>query len=73
MAAFYANRREFVNLRIPLPKCTILEDMVEKEALRLRGGIVEIKDGAFLAFIGQGVAGSLASAPLVVTIETIWS
>lgn len=46
---------------------------VEKEALRLRGGMVEIKDGAFLALIGQGVAGSLASAPLVGTIETIWS
>jgi hypothetical protein len=46
---------------------------VEKEALRLRGGIVEIKDGAFLGFIGQGVAGSLASSPLVGTIETVWS
>jgi hypothetical protein len=46
---------------------------VEKESLRLRGGIVEIKDGAFLAFIGQGVAGSLASSPLVGTIETVWS
>lgn len=46
---------------------------VEKEALRLRGGIVEIKDGAFLGLIGQGVAGSLASSPLVGTIETVWS
>ena len=46
---------------------------VEKEALRLRGGIVEIKDGAFLSLIGWGVAGSLASAPLVGTIETFWS
>ena len=46
---------------------------VEKEALRLRGGMVEIKDGAFLALIGQGVAGSLASSPLVGTIETFWS
>lgn len=46
---------------------------VEKEALRLRGGIVEIKDGAFLSLIGRGVAGSLASAPLVGTIETFWS
>jgi len=45
---------------------------VEKEALRLRGGLVEIKDGAFLGFIGQGVAGSLASSPLVGTIETVW-
>lgn len=46
---------------------------VEKEALRLRGGIVEIKDGAFLSLIGRGVAGSLASCPLVGTIETVWS
>lgn len=46
---------------------------VEKEALRLRGGMVEIKDGAFLGLIGQGVAGSLASSPLVGTIETVWS
>jgi len=46
---------------------------VEKEALRLRGGIVEIKDGAFLGLIGQGVAGSLASSPLVGTLETVWS
>ena len=46
---------------------------VEKEALRLRGGIVEIKDGAFLSLIGQGVAGSVASSPLVGTIETVWS
>jgi len=46
---------------------------VEKEALRLRGGIVEIKDGAFLGMLGQGVAGSLASSPLVGTIETVWS
>lgn len=46
---------------------------VEKEACRLRGGIVEIKDGAFLGFLSQGVAGSLASSPLVGTIETVWS
>jgi hypothetical protein len=46
---------------------------VEKEAMRLRGGMVEIKDGAFLGLIGQGVAGSLASSPLVGTIETVWS
>ena len=50
-----------------------LGSAVEKEALRLRGGIVEIKDGAFLGLLGQGVAGSLASSPLVGTIETIWS
>lgn len=46
---------------------------VEKEALRLRGGIVEIKDGAFLGLLGRGTAGSLASSPLVGTIETVWS
>lgn len=46
---------------------------VEKEALRLRGGIVEIKDGAFLGLLGQGCAGSLASSPMVGTIETVWS
>lgn len=46
---------------------------VEKEAMRLRAGMVEIKDGAFLGLIGQGVSGSLASSPLVGTIETVWS
>lgn len=46
---------------------------VEKEALTLRGGIVEIKDGAFLGMLGRGVAGSLASSPLVGPIETVWS
>jgi hypothetical protein len=50
-----------------------LGSAVEKEALRLRGGIVEVKDGAFLGLIGQGVAGSVASSPLVGTIETVWS
>lgn len=47
-------------------------DATEKESLRQRAGIVEIKDGAFLGFIGQGTQGSLASAPLVGTIETVW-
>jgi hypothetical protein len=46
---------------------------VEKEAMRLRGGMVEIKDGAFLGLLAQGVAGSLASSPMVGTIETVWS
>jgi hypothetical protein len=46
---------------------------IEKEAMRLRGGLVEIKNGAFLGFIGQGVAGSLASSPLVGSIETVWN
>ena len=45
---------------------------IEKEAVRLRPGLIEIKDGAFLGFIGQGTAGSLASSPLVGTIETVW-
>jgi len=46
---------------------------VEKESCRLRGGIPEIKDGAFLGLLGAGAAGSLASSPLVGTIETVWS
>jgi hypothetical protein len=46
---------------------------VEKEAMRLSGGLVEIKNGAFLGFIGQGIAGSLASSPLVGSIETVWN
>jgi hypothetical protein len=50
-----------------------LGSAVEKEALRLRGGMVEIKDGAFLGLLAQGVAGTLASSPLVGTIETVWS
>lgn len=44
----------------------------EKEAMRLRPGMIEIKDGPFLGFIGQGCAGTLASAPLVGLIETVW-
>jgi hypothetical protein len=44
----------------------------EKEALWMRGGMVEIKDGAFLSILGQGVAGSLASSVLVGTLETVW-
>lgn len=47
-------------------------DAIEKEAFSLRGGIVEIQDGAFLGFLGQGTAGSLASSALVGTIETVW-
>jgi len=47
-------------------------DATEKEAMRLRAGMVEIKDGAFVSFIGQGTQGSLASAPLVGLIETVW-
>lgn len=44
----------------------------EKEALSQRGGMVEIKDGAFLGILGQGIAGSLASSVLVGTLETVW-
>jgi hypothetical protein len=57
-----------------LESCAVagIGSAVEKEALRLRGGMVEIKDGAFLAFMGRGVAGSVASAPLVGTVETVW-
>lgn len=47
-------------------------DVAEKEALRLRGGITEIKDGAFLGILGRGSGGSLASSVLVGTIEVIW-
>lgn len=47
-------------------------DATEKEAMRLRGGITEIKDGAFLGFYGRGTAGSLASSVLVGTLETVW-
>jgi hypothetical protein len=47
-------------------------DCVEKEAMSLYGGIVEVKHDAFLGFIGQGVSGSLASSVLVGTIETVW-
>jgi hypothetical protein len=44
----------------------------ESEAMSSMGGIVEIKDGAFLGFIGQGASGSVQSAPLVGTLETVW-
>lgn len=47
-------------------------DIAEKEALRMRGGLVEIKDGAFLGIIGRGTNGSLASSVLVGTLETFW-
>lgn len=47
-------------------------DATEKEAMRLRGGMAEIKDGAFLGFYGRGTAGSLASSVLVGTLETVW-
>lgn len=47
-------------------------DATEVEQVRMLPGSGEVKAGAFLGWIGLGVAGSLASAPLVGTIETIW-
>lgn len=48
-------------------------DAAEIERVRMRAGAPEIKAGAFLGWIGKGVAGSLASAPLVGMIESFWS
>jgi hypothetical protein len=48
-------------------------DASEIEQIRMRPGTDEVKAGAFLGWIGQGIAGSLASAPLVGMIETFWS
>ena len=45
----------------------------ETESIRDTMHLTEIKDGAVLGFIGQTMAGSIASAQLVGTIETIWS
>lgn len=47
-------------------------DASETEQIRMRAGTDEIKAGAFLGWIGEGVAGSLASAPLVGMLETFW-
>lgn len=47
-------------------------DAYEIERIRQRAGSVKIKNGAFLGWIGTGVAGSLASAPLVGMIESFW-
>lgn len=44
----------------------------EREAVRMNPP-ARIHDGAFLSFIGQGNAGSLASSQLVGTLETVWS
>lgn len=46
---------------------------MEIERIRQRAGTIRIEDGAFLGWVGKGVAGSLASAPLVGLIETFWS
>lgn len=47
-------------------------DAYEIECIRQRAGSVKLQDDAFLGWIGRGVAGSLASAPLVGMIETFW-
>ncbi len=47
-------------------------DAMQIERIRQRAGSVRIEDNAFLGWIGYGVAGSLASAPLVGLIETFW-
>lgn len=48
-------------------------DASEIEQIIMRAGTDEIKPGAFLGWIGEGVAGSLASAALVGMIETFWA
>lgn len=47
-------------------------DAMEIERIRQRAGAVRAQDGAFYGWIGKGVAGSLASAPLVGMIESFW-
>lgn len=47
-------------------------DAYELERIRQRAGSVRIAPNAFLGWIGCGVAGSLASAPLVGMIESFW-
>jgi len=44
----------------------------EIERIRQYAGSVKVEPGAFLGWIGNGVAGSLASAPLVGWLETFW-
>lgn len=47
-------------------------DAWEMERIRQRAGAIRIQANAFLGWIGYGVAGSLASAPLVGMIESYW-
>lgn len=47
-------------------------DAVEIERIRTRAGARKLENNAFLGWIGYGVAGSLASAPLVGYIESFW-
>lgn len=44
----------------------------ETESIKDRSGVTEIKDGAVLGFIGQTMAGTIASSQLVGMIETVW-
>lgn len=47
-------------------------DAMETERIRSRAGSVRIHNNAFLGWIGNSAAGSLASAPLVGYIESFW-
>jgi hypothetical protein len=47
-------------------------DAWEMERIRQRAGAQRLQPGAFLGWIGLGVTGTLASAPLVGMIETFW-
>lgn len=47
-------------------------DAMETERIRSRAGSVKIHSNAFLGWIGNSAAGSLASAPLVGYIESFW-
>lgn len=47
-------------------------DAAETERIMSRAGSRRLEDEAFLGWIGYGVAGSLASAPLVGYIESFW-
>lgn len=47
-------------------------DAAEIERIRTRAGSRKLEANAFLGWIGYGVAGSLASAPLVGYIESFW-
>lgn len=42
------------------------------ESITDMAGAMEIQDGAFLSFIGQTIAGSVASSQLVGILETVW-
>ena len=47
-------------------------DASELERIRMLAGAPRVYDGAFLGFIGWTQAGSVASAPLVGFLETVW-